>query len=99
MNSLAAKTQAPRTGTAVVTIMYNFILYPQVYGRAVPIRCRRYAVDADDDVRCVLLRSFRSTNSPDDCGTQFATLLLSIQFAARMLKILFYIYRLSSSGR
>lgn len=52
MNSLAVKTQAPRTGTTVVTIMYNFFLYPQVYGRAVPIRCRRYAVDADDDVRC-----------------------------------------------
>jgi len=39
-----------------------------------------------------------SPTTAEDCGTQFATLLFNIKSAARMLEILFYIYRLSSSA-
>jgi len=91
MNSLAVKTQAPRTATTVVTIIYNFF-YVHRYMR---VQCQ-FAVVVIRRWRwwwCAMVSSaglFGPRISPttaEDCGTQFATLLL--QFAARMLEILF----------
>jgi len=92
------KTHAPRTATTVVEIINNFFCihrYMSVQWQFVVFVTPLALMMMCD----VPLRSFRSTNFPDDCCTQFATLLFSKQFAARILEILFYIYRLSSSGR